>query len=376
MAMIVAAGFIDWNLRFGRDNTIRSQLGHIQLVREGFMALGRSDPGAYLLGTDPAIDAAVSNLPTLISQAPRLLISGLASSGDQTLSFIGEGVSPEAEAAMSSGLRFPQGRNLQPGEPQTAIVGEGLASNLGLTLDDMLVLITNTDDGGISAVEARVVGIFNSIAKAYDDVALRIPIALARELTRHESEHLRLILLDDVGAVAPALAQLRTALPDSGYELVPWYELADFYNKTAALFKKQVSVIYVIIALVMVLSVSNTMTMSVVQRIGEIGTMMAMGTRRRQILLLFVAEGLMLGLAGTLIGIVVGILVGAGLSAIGIPMPPGPGMTWGYEAGVLISAHNVAIASAIAIVTSVLASLYPAWRASRLDIVDALRSLT
>lgn len=376
MAMILAAGFIDWNLRFGRDNTIRSQLGHIQLVRTGFMEFGRSDPPAYLLGVDPAVEGALAGIPGFVAQAPRLLISGLASSGEQTLSFIGEGVDPEAEAHLSSGLRFSQGHNLMPGEPQTAVVGEGLAENLGLALGDLLVLLTNTADGGVSAVEARVVGIFRSITKAYDDVALRVPIALARELSRMEGEHVRLILLDDVSSVTPALAQLRNALPGDRYQLVPWSELADFYNKTAALFSKQVGVIYVIIALVIVLSISNTMTMAVIQRVGEVGTMMAMGTRRRDVLLMFLAEGVLLGLIGTVLGIALGVVAGLALSAIGIPMPPGPGMTWGYQAGIQLSAHNIVNASAIAMGTAGVASVYPAWRASRLNVVDALRSLT
>lgn len=373
VAMILAAGFIDWNLRFGRDNTIRSQLGHLQVMKPGYLQHGRADPYAYLIRLQPEEQARLRSLPGFVVAAPRLMISGLASAGETTLSFIGEGVDPAAEAALSAALRFPHGRDLMAGEAQTAIVGSGLAQNLGVKLGDTLVLVANTRSGGINAVETRVVGIFESITKAYDDVALRIPIELARQLMRVEGEHLQLVLLDDTDDTASAAARLRGELDPGRYQVVPWNDLADFYNKTSALFAKQVGVIYVIIAVIIVLAISNTMTMAVMERVSEIGTMMALGTRRRSILLMFVVEGCILGILGALIGLTAGLGLAWIISAIGIPMPPGPGMSWGYEAGILVPAGNLAKAVGIAAATTTAASIWPAWRASRLEIVEALR---
>ena len=375
VSMILAAGFIDWNLEFGRDHSIQSQLGHLQVMKPGFLELGRSDPHAYLLPARAETDLNILHkLPGYRVDAPRLLISGLASSGDITLSFIGEGVDPVAEATLSASLRFPKGRNLLPGEPNTVIVGSGLANNLQTDIGDTLVLIANTEGGGISAVEARVVGIFESIFKAYDDAALRIPLPLARHLMRTDGEHLRLVLLDRIEQTEAAVQQLRDSLPSDRYQVVPWQDMSDFYNKSVELFSKQVGVINIIIAVIIVLAISNTMTMAVMERVGEIGTMMALGNRRRDILGMFLAEGCILGLLGAVVGLGLGSLLGVLISAIGIPMPPGPVMAWGYEAGIRLSTGNLAMAAGIAVVTTILASLYPAWKASRLQIVDALRT--
>jgi putative ABC transport system permease protein len=375
VAMVLAAGFIDWILQFGRDHTIQSQLGHVQVMKPGFLESGRADPYAYLLPhDDPLADEALQTLPGFRVSAPRLMLSGLASSGETTLSFIGEGVDPAAEEIMSAALRFPTGRNLRADEPQTAIVGRGLAENLGVGLNDSLILIANTAEGSVSAVEARVVGLFESITQAYDDVALRIPIDLARQLMRTESEHLRLVLLDDTGRTQDTVTRLRTTLPADGYQIVPWHDLADFYNKTSALFSKQVGVIYAIIAVIIVLAISNSMMMAVMERVAEIGTMMALGTRRSGILGLFLLEGCILGVLGAAGGLVLGIVISLVISAIGIPMPPGPGSSWGFDAGILVSADNLLKAASIAMTTTVLASIYPAWKASRLEIVDALRT--
>jgi putative ABC transport system permease protein len=87
----------------------------------------------------------------------------------------------------------------------------------------------------------------------------------------------------------------------------------------------------------------------------------------------FLMEGVLLGIAGGLAGIVLGYLVGAAISAIGIPMPPPPGMARGYTGQILISGALVRDAAILAVLTTLLASILPAWRASRLNVVDALR---
>jgi putative ABC transport system permease protein len=143
--------------------------------------------------------------------------------------------------------------------------------------------------------------------------------------------------------------------------------------KAVALFEKQVGVIRLIIAVIIVLSIFNTMIMSVMERTGEIGTLMALGRTRRGILRLFLVEGLMLGIAGGLIGLALGALAAAILSTVGIPMPPPPGQSWGFDAEVLVSPRLSLDAFVLAVVSALVASLYPARKASRMVIVDALR---
>jgi putative ABC transport system permease protein len=113
--------------------------------------------------------------------------------------------------------------------------------------------------------------------------------------------------------------------------------------------------------------------MAVMERTGEIGTSLALGTTSRGVLLQFVSEGAVLGLLGGLIGLAGGVLLAQVISAIGIPMPPPPGMSRGYTGRILVSGGLALDAFLLAIVTTLLASLYPAWKASRMAIVDALR---
>lgn len=372
VAMLLATGFIEWNLRYGRENTIRSQLGHLQITKAGYRDQGAADPFGYILpASSPVLDV-LAKTPHVRSVGARLSFTGLLSQGDSTLSFLGEGVDPAAERDLSEALRMNSGENLVPGDQNVAVLGQGLADNLGVHAGDTLTIMATTGSGGINAMDIKVKGTFTSITKAFDDVALRLPIGTARTLLRVRGAHIWVVLLDDTDATDAVLASVSGRLPKD-LEGTPWYKLADFYNKTSALFSKQIGVMRLIIAAIIVLSIANTMTMSVLERTSEIGTAMALGIRRRAVLQQFITEGVLLGIAGGLIGLAAALVLAPIISTIGIPMPPAPGTAHGHVAGILVNVPMAANAVMLAFVTALIASLYPAWKASRMEIVDALR---
>lgn len=373
VALILAAGFIDWIFWATREYTIQTGLGHIQIMRPGYLDGGQADPRHYLMPQVSPQSEGIVQFPTVATMAPRLAFNGLLSHGEATISFIGEGVSPEAEQQVSARLIIAAGKNLSSGDPRGILLGTGLAGNLGVGVGDSVVLLVNTSTGGISAVECTVRGLFNTVSKAYDDSALRVPLPVAQKLLRVSGIHRWILLLDDTTHTAQTLASLRKRFPNNNLEFVPWYELADVYNKTVALFTKQVNVVEFIIAVIIVLSISNTMMMNVLERTSEIGTCLAIGRSRRQILRQFVYEGLTIGLIGGVMGVILGWLLAALISAIGIPMPPPPGMSQGYSGEILVSGALALNAFLLAVGTTLLASFYPAWMASRMEIVDALR---
>jgi len=211
------------------------------------------------------------------------------------------------------------------------------------------------------------------VSKAYDDSAIRIPLPLADELLRVSGAHQWIVVLRDTADTPAAVERFRERFAASNLEFIPWYDLADFYNKTVSLLSKQMGVIELIIGLIIVLTISNSMMMGVIERTSEIGTAMALGTHRRGILLQFVLEGLLLGVLGGLVGAMLGVVLAQIISTIGIPMPPPPGQARAYRAGMIVTSPLVLTAFVIAAITALVAALYPAWKASRTQIVDALR---
>src|SRR6266498_4116389 len=375
ISLLLSVGFIEWIFWAMREATVQSRLGHIQVAKAGFFQQAQNDLSSFVLSDQAPELPVIASTPEVRIVTPRLNFSGLISHGETTLSFIGEGVAPEKEQQVSRFLFVVRGNSLSSADSRGIILGEGLAGNLGVNVGDRVVLLTNTPSGGINAVEARVRGTFYTLSKQFDDAALRVPIGLARELLRTAGASLWIVLLDKTENTEKVLAQLKKEFPQHSntIEFRPWSDLADFYNKTVALYSRQMFVLKIIIALIIVLSIANTMAMNVLERTGEIGTLLALGTKGKRIMRLFLTEGLILGLIGGLIGLLVGYLLALIISAFGIPMPPAPGMSRGFSGEIRLTWVLCTNAFLIAISTSLLASLYPAWKASRLNIVDALR---
>jgi putative ABC transport system permease protein len=372
-ALLLAAGFIEWNFFFYRESMIRSQLGHLQIHLAGYSEKGTSDPYAFVFELPKHESDAVSALKHVRSIAPRLSLQGLVSFGDATLPFVGEGIDPRHEAEPGQSVVVREGRDLGPDDRNAVTLGSGLASNLGVHPGERVVMMLNGPGGGINAIEAEVKGTFTTVSKAFDDAALRLPLADAQRLARVQGAQSFVVFLDDTARTQEAVDAVRAILPADRYEVVPWWERADFYNKSAALFGKQVGFMKVVIGLLIVLLISNTLTMSVLSRTGEIGTAMALGADRRSVLRRFVLEGAFVAIAGAVLGALLGLALAALISAIGIPVPPPPGMSHGYTGEILVTPSMIVDAIVLAVVTTLAASAYPAWKASRMVIVDALR---
>lgn len=373
-AMLLAGGFIEWSKWFLRENTIFAHLGHIQLVKKDYFKYGESDPFAYMLNDLAPLARQIEQMPEAVAVAPRLSLSGLVSFGDVSVSFLGEGVDPVRERKVSASLRIIKGTGLAKRDQQGVIIGKGLAANLNVVPGQKVVLLANPEGGGTSGIEVEVLGVFQTSSMAYDDVFLRMPLALAQQLLHVTGAHRWVVLLKDTAQTQDVLTRLRNQYGNKvELEFVPWSDLADFYNKTAKLFSAQINVVWLVIALIIVVSISNTFLMNVIERTGEIGTLLALGQRQQKILRLFISEGVLLGCIGGAGGALIGWLLAELISAIGIPMPPAPGMDFPVQGKIMVTWSIAAVGLLLGVAATIAASVYPARKAARLNIVDALR---
>jgi putative ABC transport system permease protein len=375
IALMLAGGFVEWVFWAMRESAIQGRLGHIQVTRPGFLEEGAADPFAYLLPAAAPERTVLERAPGVKLLAPRLTLGGLASHGDNSVAFLADAVDPALEEDLSVDFRIARGEPLRAGDTEGAIFGLGLATLLGVNPGDRVTLLANTSAGGLNGVEVTVRGLFYTSNKVWNDTALRMHIDHARGLLAVEGAHLWVLLLEDTALTDPVLAQLRTAFGDrlDRFQFTPWYTLADFYTKTVTLFSQQMNAVRAIIGLIIVLGISNVLVMGVMQRTSEIGTLMAVGLRRRKVLQLFLSEGLVLGLVGAGGGVLLGFALGGLISWVGIPMPPAPGMDEGFTAEIRITPELGLSTFLLAFGTTLLASVYPAWKASRMEIVNALR---
>ena len=257
--MILAGGFVQWIFDSMREGTIRSQLGHIQIVRPGFYEKGLANPYAYLLKQDDPVFKQISETPGVLTVAPRLIFSGLVSHGDSTISFAGDGIDPAKEKELSTYVQIVDGQPLSPDDPTGIIIGQGLAANLGVSTGDTIVLLAATQKGSLNAVECKVRGLFVTAAKAYDDAFLRAPLQVAQKLARTKGVTSWLVLLSETDHTDAFLNTIKAQVSRDDLEFIPWHALADFYNKTVALMSRQVGSIEILIAFIIILSISNTL---------------------------------------------------------------------------------------------------------------------
>src|SRR5690606_28837425 len=211
VAFLLAGGFIEWVYWAMREGTIKANIGHIQVVRPGYFKSGMSDPFGFLLPRESAELQALRQLEHVSLVSPRISFSGLISLRDATVSYIADGVDPAGEKLLSSDLIIAEGSGLDPSDPTGAILGVGLATSIGAKVGDKVVLLANTRSGGVNAVEVTVRGTFISATKAYDDIALRLPLNHAEKLLRVSGAHRWVFLLDDTRNTEAVVASVRAA---------------------------------------------------------------------------------------------------------------------------------------------------------------------
>lgn len=362
---------------------VYGQIGHIQVYAPGFVEKGVVSPFEYMIQDFEEFNRRYGSLPHVRFIMPRIQFSGLIGNGETTGSFIGLGVDSAKEWEMASfrtasgpTIRIIDGRQLEKDDKNAIIVGKGLAAAIGARPGQRVTLLANTESGSINGVTVTVLGIFESFQKDFDDRALQIPIQTAQTLLGVGGKvQTAVFLLDETENVdyTTALLNDRFTKNSEQYEVKKWTSLASFYNATVALFRRMFLVINIVIALVVILSIANSISMSIFERTREIGTTMAIGTKPGQVVVQYLLEGVLIGLIGGMVGMVLGLTLSKLISIVGIPMPAPPGGTRDWVAKVTPSLLIYVRAFITATLAGALASLYPAIRASRLRIVEALR---
>ena len=371
--LILTGGFVADVLTQLGEATIHSQLGHVQVFKQGFYEKGSRSPEKYVIDDADQIARFAAKMPEADTVLQRIRFAGLLNNGKADWAVVGEGVEPDKENHLGTFVRITAGRQLKDEDTSGVLIGDGVAKALALEPGDTVTLIMNTADGALNTTELNVVGVFQSFSKDFDTRAVRIPIAAARELLARDGANSIVLLLHRTADTSLVKNLLTPRLQSLGFDIRDWVELSDFYAKTVELYRTQFGVLQWIVLIMVLLSVFNTVNMSVFERVGEFGTLMALGNTRGYVFRLVMVENAMLGLFGAVVGVVLGTLTALAISEVGIPMPPPPNSNVAYTATVRVLPGTVFLAFAVGLIATLAAALLPAHRVSRTPIVDALR---
>lgn len=373
-ALILAGGFIqDIFIQLG-EAIIHSQTGHIQITRQGYNEGKTKTPEKYFIEkADTLKNDLLKSSPAIQMVASRLTFSGTLNNGRRDLGVIGEGIEADLENQVGTYLKFVEGRALQDTDSDGIVVGQGVANSLGLKLGDRVTLLATLSQGAVNTLDYEVIGIFQSFSKEFDARAIRISLRSAQSLLDTSAVHMLVVLLKKTEQTTFVTDQVKHLFSDKKLDITAWNKLSDFYEKTVELYDRQFGVLRLIILVMVLLSVANSVNMTLFERTREFGTMLAIGDHNSGIFRLIITENLCLGVFGALSGVLLGCISALIISAIGIPMPPPPNANLGYTALIRLETTSLITAGIIGFLACFLATLLPARRASRLDIGEALR---
>lgn len=435
--LILFAGYVAWAFRSAETLTVVLQ-SHVQLFKRGFYEKGAGNPAKYTIGGYEQIKQLLQNDPVIGPKLDfvtgQTLFNGIVSYAKARTSstFVGLGVFPEEDwrllhwnpYRLASPADLPANRDLYHSAPELAAndpdgvsVGGRLARTLELTVDRQigeraqqtpaveggeedlralsegiaqtepepsarpsLELICAPPGGGMpNAMTVAVRKIFTRGTKELDNQLVKIDIHRASDLL-FPGEELRvtsvLIVLKKTADVPAVAARLRELISkgDLALDFGTWDQLRPYYHQLTQLFRTMFTFTFCIIAVIVTFTIYNTLSMGIVERVSEIGTLRAMGVTRAGIRKSFLLEGFLLGLIGAILGVVIGIVGEMIINSLQIVYVP-PGGAFYTKLEVLVSRAPIipVVCFGGALLAALCSAILPAHKASRMIIVDALR---
>ncbi len=359
-----------------------SMLGHIQVHKRGYVASIDNLPLNLNLAPEGVakIEAALAGIPEVVASSQRVKFGAMFSNFTETTSIRLNGVDPQRELAAMPAFagRLVQGQ-VGPGflGRGKVLIPEILARGMKVKAGDSVVLVATNLDGSVNGRNFIVEGVLGDVTGPGGRDGY-INIEDARDLLRLAQPEVTeiAIRLKGLSGLEQTRARIERAIAGEvnpkgmpALEVHTWESLTPFANIARMIDLMDLFIRIMLVGIVLI-SVMNVMVMAVYERIREIGTIAAIGTPPGRILALFLTEGLLLALVGTVVGTLLSVIV---IQALNI-WP----LTIRFSRQVIQLSPSLALSdvlsiSGVVLVVAVLASLQPAWKASRMDPITALR---
>lgn len=392
-ALVVLRGLVNGQQRIILENIVYGQLGAVQVHRAGYLAQVQGSPLSLDMEDTPALREQLARVEGVTRVSPRLAFGGMLSMPEpegaaedseprtaflQLLAFdpaLEPGVTPKrmvwlGPGAFLSGVNAPE-----------LMLNVDLARGLGAGVMDAKAppppeqwpaLLAADRDGALNGEGLRLAGMLVSATPGDRRVGY-LPLGTAQRVLRMEGRVTEYALAVEPLGQARRVRDVLRAQLGAGYEVHTWEEVFPFIAQILGQQDFLFGILSTVFMAAVLLSIVNVMLMSVLERVREIGTMLAVGMRRRNIVVLFLLEGGVLGLVGGVLGALVGGAVTLYLHHRGI-MLPSPGANVDSIIRPSVTVGYMAYAVGLAAGGAAVASLYPAWRASKLRPVEALAS--
>ncbi|MES2260424.1 MAG: FtsX-like permease family protein [Pseudomonadota bacterium] len=368
-------------------------IGHLTINRTDWETQGKLHPDKYLLSADEIakVRAIVDRRLPGSELVPKLGVSGLLSNGRTSTIFIATGIAPRGLNILRGPFSQAPGA-LHDDKPNGVTLAAGLADVLGVNVGDSTSVLATTIHGQANAADADIGDAVDTGNVATNDKLMLMPLVMAQNLAdaQGRAESLTLLLPSDAGTLGGPVniaalaapdedrtmalrAQLLADFAEAGLKLDvrTWQQMSTFYKQVKGMYDMIFQLMLIVVLAIVALSIANAMSMAVIERTREIGTLRAIGLRRSGIISLFVSEALVLVVVGIASSLALTALIRYGVNAADIRFVP-PGNTNSVPVYIGFDMLRTAGAGVLLTVLAVIAALLPARRAAYQPVIEAL----
>lgn len=304
LALSIFRGFVERTLELVENSIVNGQIGHLQMGMESYWTQQFKDKKEAKIKNYMQIANEIAKLENVKSVSPRNKVFGILSTSSSSSSAAFIAVDMKTELNFSVGFELLQGEKFDISQGKI-LVGSTLAKRLKLKVNDEVTVIVNTLDHVVNSFDFQVSGVFATGTDDFDSVAVFVDINDAFKLMNSPLIDILKISVSDISKLDQVRSELNEKFSNQGLHVKTWYEISDLFRKVKSFYNAQSGLMFVILVVIVLLGISNTVSMSLVERIGEIGTLRALGQSKISVLKQFMLESIYLNSLAFLIEIVV-----------------------------------------------------------------------
>ena len=372
--LILMSSVVAGEMGSALESAIKLQTGHIQIRAATYDENKSSLKWEDLVADPEEIAAKIATFDQVKAATPRLYASGFLSSGTQSAGAKITGIDPLSPASDPYREGVISGQYLSPDDRDAILIGRPMAEKLNLYVGDNVSLSLNTADGDVQDQTFSVKGIYTTNTYAFDSATVFLPLAKVQAMTQTENHASTIyILLKDTKLTDTVASALSVS---SNLEIKTWEDLNALFVEFEGFAQSYIGIFYMIILAISASVIINTLIMSVYERTREIGILSAIGMRGGRIMMLFLTESSLLAVGGVIMGIILGLLATAYFNRHGFYVGNMglSGITIADTIYARLTVDNVINLTIMTFIVTILAGLYPAVMASRMQPVEALRA--
>ena len=372
--LLLMVSVLEGEMTGALQNTIRLQSGHLQIRPASYEENKISLKWEDLIANPEQVVGNVKKLSQVTVATPRLSASAILTVREESKGVQILGIEPDSAANQPFREGMLSGEFIKADDREGILIGNTLAEKLNLKVGEKVNLLVTTSNGDVNEQLFTVRGIFTTRTPGYDESTVFMPLAKAQAITGTENHASTIFVLLQNSDQADAVAQ---ALQSNNYKILTWREQNQFIVQFEDFANAFFIIIYLIVLGITATVVTNTLVMAVFERTREIGILSAIGMKGSGIMAQFLAEAALLATGGVIGGLIIGGAAVAYFTVYGIYIGD-YGIT-----GVLFEDHiyahltltNTINLAIVTYIITIIASLYPARLAARLEPVEALHGL-